>query len=1269
MEYNNSSTEPLRKKTKLTVSTGSNVSASTVPASESSDIQRISSSSSVALVNSLLKKADEYYRLGRVYDWNRNLTGAMMQYSLAANTIVDVQEMINTFDGEMQNAAQKYARDGKDSSIKWCENLRCELDVGLRHILGKVKQLQDTLRQVKGAAMWPVGQDANDDEDDESDCATIKPYKPDEKSCKNLWFRTLIGMQEQKDVLLRSFIKPLEYPNMFADVAKGLLLYGPPGTGKCLGRDTPVIMFDGTVKMVQDVVVGDVLMGDDSTPRNVLSTCSGRETLYKVIPIDGDPYIVNQSHILSLKSSGYFTEYPIGSVIDITLTDYLNQSTDFQANFKGYRVAVEFPHQQVPIDPYLLGYWLSGKDHQFRPEGLLIDELETNKHIPKIYLSNDRDTRMKLLSGLLDSGATYQTNDGYDIEMQNERLLDDAIRLCRSLGFTANKKSGTSQFHLSNQCIENKHALMTDIRVEKLDIGDYYGFVIDGNHRFLLGDFTVTHNTLLIKTAINELNSRPGIKVLFFTPTGADLKGKYFSETETKIKALFKCAAKQACDCQSKAKNKNVISIIFIDEVESVGGSRDEDSSGFMTTTVNALLQAMDGISSFRNVSVVAATNYPWKLDQAFLRRFSRRVYVPLPDVEAINALLEKNLSDLALRTKARPNLDSGSVSCKVIKDSSDPCSDDYGCTRPKDEDIVSETEWRKPEYANFFRYITPDQVTAFAKTLANDKYSNSDVANLWANVLSQVGEDGVKSNVFVKQRMKQRCRFLSVQSCSLPQIKDAITNKTTVMLDTPINSSITIGDLNFVHQYILPVVSIQDARFKGVYVLENDAYPITADNTDIPLLIHMQILVRETGDTELKYDIREAVEYSSFAADKYDIKGFEDLCKMPKEKSDQFVIDYPTLTFGNEKINTKDYLADCQKEEAFRSKYDITQALEYPSFKKGRYQVNGFADFYNWSNEKLSQFVIDYPSLTFKDNQIDIGTFFNSNRIKNSTRLEDLYIISHSTRKVSYTTFSKLRKALTDSVKRNPTPVLNNNNNVEQQKTDLFDQMVTAFSNFGSPMECTSFTIGNWENASSTIRDVVTSNRVAPAQNLLPILKKGLMETKDILQVSDGKFRSALLSDNRNRGNVKISISHYHPWEIFTKDNRVYLDLATIVGAKTPKSIASELEKSFADITTAQVLEEEKLTNVPIPKALKDNASQGDNDVWNELRKEYAPLSEGYRQIVRRCALNVAVSISQLQSAQKEISSTADTTSIQNLEQYSKNSDEFMKKYKSEKK
>ena len=83
-----------------------------------------------------------------------------------------------------------------------------------------------------------------------------------------------------------------------------VLLVGDTGCGKCLGRGTPVLMYDGTVRKVEDIKVGELIMGDDSTPRTIISLARGRENMYKVIPTKGDFYVVNESHILSLKKSG-----------------------------------------------------------------------------------------------------------------------------------------------------------------------------------------------------------------------------------------------------------------------------------------------------------------------------------------------------------------------------------------------------------------------------------------------------------------------------------------------------------------------------------------------------------------------------------------------------------------------------------------------------------------------------------------------------------------------------------------------------------------------------------------------------------------------------------------------------------------------------------------------------------------------------------------------------------------------------------------------------
>ena len=136
------------------------------------------------------------------------------------------------------------------------------------------------------------------------------------------------------------------------------------GSGKCFGLNTQILMYDGTVKMVQDIVVGDLVMGNDSTPRKVLTLGRGREPLYEIKPIKGDSYIVNKSHILTLKSSDKkYNRYKNqasknGNVYNISVEDYLAESKSYRHIMHGYRAGVEFSKKELIIEPYFLGLWL-----------------------------------------------------------------------------------------------------------------------------------------------------------------------------------------------------------------------------------------------------------------------------------------------------------------------------------------------------------------------------------------------------------------------------------------------------------------------------------------------------------------------------------------------------------------------------------------------------------------------------------------------------------------------------------------------------------------------------------------------------------------------------------------------------------------------------------------------------------------------------------------------------------------------------------------------
>ena len=428
--------------------------------------------------------------------------------------------------------------------------------------------------------------------------------------------------------------------NKYIDIK--IVVAGNVDCGKCLSKNTPIIMYDGKIKMIQNIKKGDLLMGDDSTPRTVLETTTGSGKLYEIFPLNGDSYKVNKNHILCFKISCVDTvsfdksrnrfkirwmelidnipvikekRMPVEfskiesenelknidklkgyDIVELTFEQYINLPTNTQNALKLYKTGVEFLEKDIPIDPYMIGYWLGdgtsetseittqdstiikyfktnlGKykcylqyqnnkcksKYKYRINGtcklngfyggsnfflttLKNLNLINNKHIPDIYKYNSRENRLKLIAGLIDSDGSYQKIRNifeFSQSLEHEKLMDDVVYLCRSLGFACYKnktkttwtykdikKTGEAwKINIMGEDIEKiptlcprkkatkrkspKNVLVTAI--DKITTTNkeekYYGFELDGNGRFLLGDFSVTHNSTLIGRLITGEN-------------------------------------------------------------------------------------------------------------------------------------------------------------------------------------------------------------------------------------------------------------------------------------------------------------------------------------------------------------------------------------------------------------------------------------------------------------------------------------------------------------------------------------------------------------------------------------------------------------------------------------------------------------------------------------------------------------------------------------------------------------------------------------------
>lgn len=498
--------------------------------------------------------------------------------------------------------------------------------------------IQESIKYLKSKSLKNLSQDiesyllTNDVDKAES---LLTKYKKVEKSSGesvsilNDFETVLTSFTEEKDKL---FSFNGDFGQLVGDIHREdfISYLAPMKAGKCLVKGTEILMYDGSIKEVQNLQVGDKLMGVDSKPRNVEVVSKGFGRMFRITsnvnPLNKDKtpeidFTCNGDHILVLKNvwksrrnkisefrkdghkNGELTKHNGSNFlkqdeIEISVNDFLKLSKYEREHFKLFRVRVDYAEKEHKITPYMLGLWLGDgtssassltttddeiikycikesllfndnitirndnskntkvklvrfspnedKQSGFRKELSKLNVFK-NKHIPNDYLIDSRENRLQLLAGIIDTDGYY--NGSYcEICMMNEKLIYDIKKLCQQLGFRTFIKKSYNQYKdmyeetdgwayswsikISGKLSEIPTLLerkkMKDCKkynslnntfsfqITPLEEDNYYGFVIDGDHKFLLADTTVSHNTFsLIDTGIEALKN--GLKVVFFS--------------------------------------------------------------------------------------------------------------------------------------------------------------------------------------------------------------------------------------------------------------------------------------------------------------------------------------------------------------------------------------------------------------------------------------------------------------------------------------------------------------------------------------------------------------------------------------------------------------------------------------------------------------------------------------------------------------------------------------------------------------------------------
>lgn len=375
----------------------------------------------------------------------------------------------------------------------------------------------------------------------------------------------VFGHEECKEQIIRLLAQWISNPK-----SSGLVIgiEGPMGCGKCHARDTPILMHDGSIKMVQDIEVGDVLMGDDSTRRVVQALGRGWDIMYTIVYPDGHSYTVNSEHILCLvpvkqhvvrentvrgNSVMYYDfvgrqpyQYTFGTseearawappshrqghVVEMSVKEYIHLPAWVQGMLVGYRAPVErfggYSTQCTLQEGYDAGWGLD---------------------VHSAAVRGTTGVRRRYMAGVLDRCGQV-LGGRYCAFVPTRSARDTIVFVARSLGMGVKTSSSVRPrtvrglhigpwhhrvevwggppipvSHLRPPRFLEKDPLLQPIRVQESGVGQYYGFTLDGNHRYMMGDFTVTHNTTLVKDGICKALGLP----FGFVPLGGVSDGSY----------------------------------------------------------------------------------------------------------------------------------------------------------------------------------------------------------------------------------------------------------------------------------------------------------------------------------------------------------------------------------------------------------------------------------------------------------------------------------------------------------------------------------------------------------------------------------------------------------------------------------------------------------------------------------------------------------------------------------------------------------------------
>lgn len=253
----------------------------------------------------------------------------------------------------------------------------------------------------------------------------------------------------------------------------------PIGAFGCLDPDTEVILFDGNTKEAKEINTNDVLMGDDAKPRKVLKLVNGTNDMYRICAHNGtytyEYFDCTIDHILTLCIPNN------NNIISYSYANYLESFDGKQWHlYDDIYTKIEENVFDVPLYEYL--QWDEENKEKFR--------LIKNTSIIESYKGLSVAEREEIIKSYYTEEYLNSSKDKLTIKFTDDEKLEYLNTIALSLGYDT-----TIDYEDLNIWLTRKKYNMYTITTEYLGIKPFNGWEVDGNNRFLLANFIITHNS------------------------------------------------------------------------------------------------------------------------------------------------------------------------------------------------------------------------------------------------------------------------------------------------------------------------------------------------------------------------------------------------------------------------------------------------------------------------------------------------------------------------------------------------------------------------------------------------------------------------------------------------------------------------------------------------------------------------------------------------------------------------------------------------------